>query len=195
MQFQKLSRLKLVAEEVKEERLRKLNLKNQKKGRQTKKRTKILQAVNLHITNAPVEILPARVLRQFYALRWQIELIFKNWKSNFNLDKVTGERPERIRCMIYAKLLFIFISHKVVNIARSFAWLKKRREVSPVQASQHIKVIGRKWLRMIIQEPDEVELVLNDAIEFMVNKCLKSKSNKRVYPLEMLELIAMLAGA
>ena len=184
-----------VPEEVKAERLRKLNQKNRKKGHQTKKRTKILQGVNLHITNAPVEVLPAKALRQFYTIRWQIELIFKNWKSNFDLDEVTGERPERIRCMIYAKLLFIFISHKVVNVARSYAWHQQGREVSEFQASKHIKTIGHEWLRTIIQAPEKVEPILNNAIGFMVKQCLKGKSRKRVYPLEILAMIDMTAGA
>ena len=60
-----------VPEKVKAERLRKLNQKNQKKGRQTRQRTKILQGVNLHITNTPVNLLPAKVIRQFYTIRWQ----------------------------------------------------------------------------------------------------------------------------
>ncbi len=178
-----------VPEEVKAERLRKLHQKNKKKGRQTKKRTKILQGVNLHMTNVPSELLPAKMVRQFYTIRWQIELIFKNWKSNFELDEVTGERPERIKCMIYAKLLLIFISHKVVNVARSYAWSQLGREVSVFQASKHIKVIGHEWLRTIVQAPDKVETILSEAIDFIAKRCLKGKSKQRLYPLEILTLI------
>jgi len=178
-----------VPEEVKAERLRKLNQKNQKKGRQTRQRTKILQAVNLHITNAPAELLPAKAIRQFYTIRWQIELIFKSWKSNFDLDEVTGHRPQRIKCMIYAKLLFIFLTHKVINVARSYAWSQLAREVSEFQAAKHIKIIGNEWLRTIFQEPEKVERVLSDAIKFIVKRCLKGKSKQRVYPLEILAMI------
>lgn len=178
-----------VPEAVKAERLRKLNQKNKKKGRQTKQRTKILQGVNLHITNAPVELLPAKVIRQFYTIRWQIELIFKNWKSNFDLDEVTGERPQRIKCMIYAKLLFIFLTHKIINVARSFAWSQLAREVSEFQATKQIKIIGNEWLRAIVQEPEKVETILSEAIKFIVKHCLKGKSKQRVYPLEILAMI------
>ena len=182
---------------VKAERLRKLNQQNKtfvslsrtKKGHQTQQRTKILQGVNLHITNAPVELLPAKVIRQFYTIRWQIELIFKNWKSNFELDEVTGERPPRIKCMLYAKLLFIFLTHKVISVARSFAWSQLAREVSEFQATQQIKIIGNEWLRAIIQEPEKVETILSEAIKFMVNHCLKGKSKQGVYPLEILAMI------
>ena len=178
-----------VPEQVKAERLRKLNQKNQKKGRQTRQRTKILQGVNLHITNTPANLLPAKVIRQFYTIRWQIELIFKNWKSNFDLDEITGQRPQRIKCMIYAKLLFIFLTHKIINVARSYAWKQLAREVSEFQAARHIKIIGNEWLRAIVQEPEKVETILSEAIKFMVNHCLKGKSKQRVYPLEILTMI------
>jgi hypothetical protein len=178
-----------VPEAVKAERLRKLNQKNQKKGRQTQQRTKILQGVNLHITNAPVELLPAKVIRQFYTIRWQIELIFKNWKSNFDLDEVTGDRPQRIKCMLYAKLLFIFLTHKIIQVARSLAWSQLAREVSEFQATKQIKIIGNEWLRAIIQEPEKVEPILSKTIKFMIKHCLKGKSKQRLYPLEILAMI------
>jgi hypothetical protein len=178
-----------VPEAVKAARLRKLNQINKKKGRQPKQRTKILQAVNLHITNAPVELLPAQVIRQFYTIRWQIELIFKNWKSNFDLDEVTGHRPHRIKCMIYAKLLFIFLTHKIINVARSFAWNQLAREVSEFQAAKQIKIIGNEWLRAIVQEPEKVEPILSQVITFIVKHCLKGKSKQRMYPLEIFAMI------
>ncbi|MCK4782584.1 MAG: IS4 family transposase [Desulfobacteraceae bacterium] len=178
-----------VPEQVKAERLRKLNQRNKKKGRQTKKRTKILQGVNLHITNATAEVLPAQVVRQFYTIRWQVELVFKNWKSNFALDKVTGVRPPRIKCMIYAKLLFIFVTSGVMSAARSCAWRRRKREVSEFQAAQHIKVIGNEWLRAIVQEPERVGVILANAINFITKRCLKGKSKKRIYPLEILAMI------
>ena len=180
-----------VPPQVKAERLRKLKLRNQKRGRQTKKRTKILQAVNLHITNAPAELLPAKYVRQLYAIRWQIELIFKSWKSNFALAKVTGTRPQRIKCMLYAKLLFIFISTKLIRVATSRAWRTRGREVSAFQAAQHILIMGQQWLRAIIIEPETVHIILSNAIKFIVNHCLKAKSKQRVYPLEILKMIEL----
>jgi len=181
--------IECVPEVVKAERVRKLNQINLKKGRQTQERTKLLQGVNLHITNAPAELLSAKVIRQFYTVRWQIELIFKNWKSNFQLDEVTGKKPHRIKCMIYAKLLFIFLTHKIIHVARSFAWSQLAREVSEFQATQQIKIIGNEWLRAIFQEPAKVETILSGVVKFIIKHCLKGKSKKRVYPLELLAMI------
>jgi len=91
--------------------------------------------------------------------------------------------------MIYAKLLFIFLTHKLVNVARSFAWSQLAREVSEFQATKQIKVIGHEWLRAVFQEPQKVETILSGVINFIVKHCLKSKSKKKVYPLEVLAMI------
>lgn len=178
-----------VPDDVKAQRLRKINARNKARGHQTQQRTKVLQGFNLHITNTPPEVLPMEVVRKLYTIRWQIELVFKNWKSNFGLDKVTGERPERIKCMLYAKLLFIFITTKLVRVASLYAWRKFRREVSEFQAANHIAVVGHEWMRAIIKQPNEVKAVLTRAFDFIIKHCLKCKSQKRTYPLEILAMI------
>jgi hypothetical protein len=47
-------------------------------------------------------------------LRWQIELLFKIWKSEGQVDEVRSRKPERILCEILAKLLALVITHWVV---------------------------------------------------------------------------------
>ena len=45
-------------------------------------------------------------------LRWQIELLFKLWKSHGQLDKSVSEQPWRILCEFYAKLLAMIVQHR-----------------------------------------------------------------------------------
>ncbi len=109
----KYSKTRLIIEKVpdavKNARLRNINNGNVRKGRATSKESKVLQGFNLHITNAPEEKLPTEHVRTLYGVRWQVELVFKNWKSNFHLDDVSGIRKARIECMLYAKLLCLSI--------------------------------------------------------------------------------------
>ena len=195
---EKIIQVRLIMEKVpdtvKEERLRKLKKTEIKKGRQSKKRTKILQGFNLHITNASSEDVPTESVRKLYTIRWQIELVFKNWKSNFKLDEVNGIRPERIKAMIYAKLLLIFIVTKITRLASFYVWNKSQREVSEFQAAKHFETIGQIWMSAIIKKPSDVYEILINAFSFITISCLKGKSKKRTYPIEILETISAAAS-
>jgi len=49
-------------------------------------------------------------------LRWQIELLFKLWKSHGQLDLWRTEKPERILCEVYAKLIGLILQHWMLII-------------------------------------------------------------------------------
>jgi len=176
-----------VPDEVKKMRLRKINQANKRKGRTTSKETKVLQGFNLHISNASAEKLPSGYIRTLYGVRWQVELVFKNWKSNFRLDSVSGLKKARIECMLYAKLLFIFISTNIINFSRNLLWLEQKKEVSDFKATRQILTIADKWLEFIILEPKKIQSLLTNTIRFIMKRCFKIPQKDRAYPLELLD--------
>jgi hypothetical protein len=78
------------------------------------------------ITNVPASVWPARVVGTIYRLRWQIELVFKNWKSLFNIDILKGTRPERIFCLIYGRLIAILVVNQLLASLAVYACANKR---------------------------------------------------------------------
>jgi len=46
--------------------------------------------------------------------RWQIELIFKLWKSYGCIDEWRTQNPRRIICEVYAKLVAMIIQHWIL---------------------------------------------------------------------------------
>lgn len=179
-----------VPHHVYEQRLRRINNEDKKKGKMTSEKTKSLQAFNLYISNTPEALLASEHFRKLYCIRWQVELIFKNWKSNFGLDKVTGIREERVKCMIYAKLLLIFITTRLGFWIRNLVWIEMKRELSLFRFSKHIIVKANEWLRLVILEPEKLKQFLSNIIDFATKHCLKIPQHNRVYPLEMLEDLA-----
>lgn len=63
------------------------------------------------ITNVPAaQLTPAEAL-VLYRARWQIELLFKLWKSHGQLATWRSGKPWRILCEVYAKLVAMVIQH------------------------------------------------------------------------------------
>jgi hypothetical protein len=99
---------------VANQRRRKLNRENQKKGQTTSRRALYLLNWTIFLTSVPPSILSADALFILGRCRWQIELIFKLWKQDAQLDKWRTAKPERILCEIYAKLIGLILRHWIV---------------------------------------------------------------------------------
>lgn len=69
---------------------------------------------NLFITNATEEQLPNDSILLVYALRWQIELFFKIWKSLLFMDQVGQMNIFRFECFLYGRLIFLLLSTEIM---------------------------------------------------------------------------------
>jgi hypothetical protein len=93
------------SEEVANRRRQKAYKKAAKKGSMPNKVSLELMGWTIMITNVPVSMLSLKHICLLYALRWQVELIFKLWKSHMKLHRISGYRKERILVELYAKLI------------------------------------------------------------------------------------------
>ncbi len=66
------------------------------------------------LTNVPAERLTLPEALVLGHARWQIELLFKLWKSHGSIDESRSAHPWRILCELYAKLLATVIQHWVL---------------------------------------------------------------------------------
>ena len=60
---------------------------------------------DISVTNVPVDLLSAEESRVLLRARWQIELLFKRWKSAGTIDEWRSQQAARILCELYAKLI------------------------------------------------------------------------------------------
>jgi len=64
--------------------------------------------------NIPYEMLSLDEAFVLMRTRWQIELIFKLWKSHGSIDEWRTQNPWRILCEVYAKLIVMLIQHWIL---------------------------------------------------------------------------------
>ena len=92
-------------EAVVNRRRRQARKKAKKQGRTPSKQTLYLLGWTILITNVSASRLDLDQVARLYALRWQIELVFKLWKSQMQVDHIAGLRKERVQVELYAKLI------------------------------------------------------------------------------------------
>jgi hypothetical protein len=61
------------------------------------------------VTNVPIEMLSTAMIGTVYQLRWEIELIFKQWKSLLKMDVLKGVNENRIECLIWGRLCMVLL--------------------------------------------------------------------------------------
>jgi hypothetical protein len=100
-----------VPQEVSDQRRRKLREYARKKQVAPSKLLLALAEWTLVLTNLPAEQASLPQIRVLLKLRWQVELLFKKWKSLFKIDEWRSENPWRILTELYAKLLAVVFFH------------------------------------------------------------------------------------
>ena len=85
-----------------------------------------LCAWNIYVTNAPEALLSLDEVLVLARMRWQIELMFKLWKSHGGLGATRSEKPWRILCETFAKLLAQLIRHWILI---QVSWNEPRRSL------------------------------------------------------------------
>ncbi len=99
---------------IAEQRRRKLRAAAKDKGRAPAKAALALADWNVLITNVPVALLSLEEAMVVMRLRWQIELLFKLWKSHGRVDEWRTANPARILCEVYAKLLALVLQQWMI---------------------------------------------------------------------------------
>jgi hypothetical protein len=98
-----------VPQEVADQRRRRIRKSARDKGVAPSAAALALAEWTVLITNIPPELLTLSEALILAKVRWQIELLFKLWKSHGQLDTWRSGKPARILCEVYAKLLAMVV--------------------------------------------------------------------------------------
>lgn len=138
-----------------DERLRKLHQEAQREGRTPSSDQITLAQWSVLITNIPTALLSLREAFILYRVRWQIELLFKLWKSEARLDVSRSLNPWRVLTELYAKLLGVLIQHWLILLG---CWHCPYRSL--IKAAQTIRKFAFA-LALSFSRPPMLTLVLS----------------------------------
>ena len=180
-------------EQVVNQRLRKSNKEARSRGYQISNQTIFLADFNFYITNAPRNLLDISCCHFLYAIRWQIELVFKVWKSCLKFHKFqVKHRSQRVKITIFARLIYITLTAKIIGVTRDIFWFTSNREISYDRAMKYLLGLAQYWFSLVLCDACKEIFILLQRATFFIRNCFKIPQHDRLYPLEKLQLFGEL---
>lgn len=166
-----------VAQEVADRRRHKARKKSRRQKTTPNNETLALMDWTIFVTNIPDEMLSMQQIAILYSVRWQIELVFKLWKSHCGLRRVAGFRRERVLVELYGKLIGAVLTHFLIAPLRMPEGMLSNREISPVKVRNIFRRFARE-LNRGLDCPAKLQIVLADMLSHIQRFGFKEKRQK-----------------
>ena len=165
-----------VPQEVADRRRQKAYVKAQKHGRVPSREYLEWQDWTIFVTNCEPELLTWEAVVVLYRARWQIELMFKLWKSHNRLatHRACAAAEEQL-AVVYVKLIAVLVQHWILLTA---TWCECRRSLMKAAA------IIADWVTLLIDALDDLDRLIA-VLSRMKDVLLKAGArvqNRNIHP-------------
>jgi IS4 transposase len=99
---------------------------------------------HLYVTNLPVAEYSAADIAQLYRARWEVELLFKELKSTYNLDQVPTSNPVAVEALILVALVSLVVSRVLLDLLREVV----DEEATDDGSNDTLRIPPRRWSRV-----------------------------------------------
>jgi len=180
--------VQLVPDEVYEKRIRRIEKQNKETCFKTSDDYRARCRFNLFITNVKEKDLPKEVVYKAYKIRWQIELMFKHWKSTCKIHNLQPMKYERFVCLLYAKLILIIINLQLIRNFQGYYFQSENKLLSEDKCFKTLTKGFERLLRIIKQESSKSINELNKIAKLFSKEHWKEKRIERVNYIEIIKL-------
>ena len=105
-----------------------------RKGRAVQPQTWEFAKYVIVFTTFPAAEFPAERVLEWYRLRWQVELVFKRFKSLAQLGHLPKHNDDSAKAWLYGKLLVALLVEKLIRYALAFSpWGYRMAQTPPAQ--------------------------------------------------------------
>ena len=180
-------------QEVADQRRRKAREKARRRGRTPSKEHLALLSWTILVTNVPASMLSIQQVALLYGVRWQVELVFKLWKSYCGLKRIAGLRRERVLVELYAKMIGIVLTHFLIAPLRMPQGWLANREISPMKVRKIFQRFARDLNRSLSNLTD-FQNVLSEMLAHIQSFGFKDKRKKEPNVCHALALASAMCG-
>ncbi len=162
----------------------------QRRGQTVSEETLRLADWTILLTDVPAKRLRFEEALVLSRERWQMELLYKLWKSDGRIDEWRTGNPWRILCEVYAKLIGMLLQHwrivlfawhdpqrslvKLAKVVRDTAWLLMDALAGHGSICSAVRLIGRRMrsgcqMNTRKTHPNSAHLLEHEAVEWALS--------------------------
>jgi hypothetical protein len=185
--------VQLVSDDVYEKRIRKIEKQNKIDGYKTSDDYKARCRLNIFITNVDTKDLAKEDVYAAYKIRWQIELMFKHWKSTCKIHNFQPMKYERFACLLYAKLILIVLNLQLIRNFQGYYFAEQKKLLSEDKCFKTLTKEFERLLRIIKNESTESVNELLKTAKLFSREHWKEKRIDRVNYFEIISLFTCIS--
>jgi Transposase DDE domain. len=185
--------LTLLNDDIYESKVRKREQKNKHIGKQRKSKSKTKgykmsdkfkdrAHFNLFITNIKKQEISNEEICNLYSVRWQVELIFKIWKSIMKINCLGKMNYHRLMTTLYMNLLWIIVHWSIIFPLRNYLYKKEHSLLSVFKCMNTLKEHSREIRQLVRIRGDRVTEKIDELLEILSRRhWLEHVKNKRSF--------------
>jgi hypothetical protein len=157
------------------QRIRKANSCSESKSGQITEKYRRFLHYSMFITNLPAEYTMEQ-LYTLYRIRWQVELVFKSWKSVLGIDRQRSAKHSRVMCEVYGKLIAATL---VSLLERATEMDMGHIVISRIKATKTIKIHAAMLASAVMEGKEAILIVIKRITASMGRLCRKNEGKTR----------------
>jgi hypothetical protein len=168
-----------VPQEVADQRRRRLRAEAKRRGRAPNASHLALADWTIFVTNVPSTQLTVSEALILGRARWQIELLFKLWKSHGQIDQWRSAKGGAILCELYAKVIAMILQHWIMLVG---CWAYADRSLTKAAATVRRQALG---LAMALRA-DHLDAMIAVIVGCLQTGCRINKRRKTPHTYQLL---------
>jgi len=169
------------------EQQKRLQRKQLNRGR-IRKEDLIWSKLNMLITNINETAFDAQQVYNLYKIRWQIECMFKTWKSILNIDITRKMKTGRFKCYLYSKFIWVLVCWDITRVVELSIWKSAKKLMSPYKCMDILKVKVLELKKILFAYREQVLDWLINTTGILINYGQKENRNGKVQLKDLLQL-------
>lgn len=170
-----------MAHEEQTQQEKRIKRRNRTKPGKINQKSYDVSSISTYVTNFPSEV-RVEEITVLYRYRWQIELVFKSWKTDMEVDYYRTMKLDRWECHFYAELILLLLSMLVTYQLRIYLWEEERIILSEQITMREVS--KRIWKIWQARDALDWQKIINKLLKMLARVGRKNTENPIPWPIE-----------